>query len=550
MKSPTAALAWEVWQRGRRSALWVLGCVSVSAAVNLSIVERVSSEAARASFSPFFGMLMTLSFLLLMGVFNYTEFSSTKEWHGFPYRLFVLPVPTLKLVALPMFLGVASVELVYVAWIKLVWPHERIVMPEWFAVVLGAYVVFYQTTLWTLAGLRITRLVALSFGGASSIAVACLPMFASQTSSPWFSEKRLIPIITGLAFVAFLMAWASVAGQRRGGGRRLSGIEAFRNQVADLLPRRTKGFSSPAAAQFWFEWRRTGVLLPVSAFILLVIIGPISAAYRTEPQFTVDTLVKILCMPLVLAFAVGKGFIKPDFWSANLSLPTFLAVKPLPAGQFVITKMKVAAWSVAITWLLALGFIALWLPLWADTTNLKRLLFEFRMFYPHSWQAITILYLAGFMVLTWRCLVSGLWVGLSGSRLYYVGSLCLQVIAPSLVLLAFGIWSDSIDEQIRLRPEWVKSVALSAIGWALALAVIFKIWFAVFSWSRITRRRAWRYLLLWSGVTLAFVALAILSRPPFDYHRVERLLVLGAVLLFPLARLGIAPTALTKNRHR
>jgi branched-subunit amino acid transport protein AzlD len=141
MKSPTTALVWEIWQRGRRSALLVLGCVSLCAVVNQCIVERVSNE-ARASFSPFFGMLMLLSFLLLMGIFNYTEFSSTKEWHGFPYRLFVLPVLTLKLVALPMFLGVASVELIYIAWIKLVWTHEQIVMPEWFAVVLGAYVVF------------------------------------------------------------------------------------------------------------------------------------------------------------------------------------------------------------------------------------------------------------------------------------------------------------------------------------------------------------------------------------------------------------------------
>src|SRR4051812_30986438 len=113
MNSPVVALAWEIWQRGRRSAWIVLGCVSACALVNLQILDRLGlTENSRGNFSPFFGLLMTVSFLLLMGIFNFTEFNSTKEWNGFPYRLFVLPVRTWQLVALPMVLGVVSVELV------------------------------------------------------------------------------------------------------------------------------------------------------------------------------------------------------------------------------------------------------------------------------------------------------------------------------------------------------------------------------------------------------------------------------------------------------
>jgi hypothetical protein len=550
MKSPLTALAWEIWHRGRRSIGLVLGCLALCALINLAIVARLPTESARANFAPFFGLLMVLSFLLLMGIFNYTEFNSTREWHGFPYRLFVLPIRTWKLVALPMLLGVVSVELVYFGWIKLVWSREQIIMPGWFAVVLGAYVVFYQTTLWSLAGLRITRMIALGVGGVSGIAVAWLPALGTQVPSPWLAEKRLILLVSGTALLAFLLAWASVCRQRGGGGRRHNRLKTLLDRIADAMPQRTQPFRSAPGAQFWFEWRHTGWLLPASTLLVLAIIGPLSAAYQTEAQFTVNTLIKLLAMPPVLAFAIGKGFIKPQFWSTDLSLPTFLAVKPLPSGDFVITKMKVAALSVALTWLFVLAFIALWLPLWANTANLKQLLFEFRMFYPRSWQTVAALYLAGFMVLSWRCLVSGLWVGLSGSRLYYVGSLALQVIVPSLVLLACGIWSDSIDEAIRTHPDRVKSVALAVIGWALALAVVFKVWLAVFSWQAITPIRTRQYLLLWSGATLGFVALAILSRPPFDFNRVEHLLVLGALLLCPFARLGLAPWSFTRNRHR
>src|SRR5215204_2580869 len=118
MRSPLTALAWEIWRRGRRSAWSVVACTSICALINLGVLAKVqATETGRSSFPVLFGLLMTLSFLLLMGIFNYTEFNSTKEWNGFPYRLFTLPVRTWQLVALPMFLCVTSVELVYLAWI-------------------------------------------------------------------------------------------------------------------------------------------------------------------------------------------------------------------------------------------------------------------------------------------------------------------------------------------------------------------------------------------------------------------------------------------------
>jgi hypothetical protein len=143
-----------------------------------------------------------------------------------------------------------------------------------------------------------------------------------------------------------------------------------------------------------------------------------------------------------------------------------------------------------------------------------------------------------------------LWVGLSGNRLRYIGSICLQIIIPSLVLLAVGIWSDFIDDQIRIHPDKVQAMTLSVIGWGLALAIVSRYWFAVFSWKGIAPRRTRQYLFILSAATLCFVALGILSRPWPDVHRVEHLYVLGALLLFPFARLGLAPLSLERNRHR
>lgn len=551
MNSPIASLAWEIWHRGRRSARLVLGCVALCSLLNLVVVDRLhADQTGLEALQSLFGLLMAVSFLLLMGIFNYTEYNSTKDWNGFPYRLFVLPVRTWQLVAMPILLAVLSVELTYTAWIKLVWTHKQIPLPEWFAVVLGAYVVFYQTTLWCLAGLRIMRIVALSFGGVTVILVGFLPFSAENNPSPWLSEKRLISIMVGLALIAFITSWAIVSRQRCGGGRRRGWIKALVDRISDALPRRTRDFGSPAEAQFWFEWRRVGFLLPVcTAFALLLLFAPVSWAFRTDPGFTVSTVIKTLAVPIILAFVIGKGFIKPEFWSMKLSIPTFLAVQPMPAGQFVASKMKVAALSVAISWLLVLCFLALWLPLWANTLELQKEMFMFRQFYPNSWQVILVLCFAGLAVLTWRCMISGLWVGLSGNRAYYIGSACLQGLIPILALLVIGIWSKDIDSAIQKHPELVKSGSICAIGWLLAFLVIIKIWFAVFSWSDITPRRTRQYLLLWSGATLTFVALALLIDPPLDIYRQEHLYVLAALLFFPMARLGLAPRSLAKNRH-
>jgi hypothetical protein len=211
--------------------------------------------------------------------------------------------------------------------------------------------------------------------------------------------------------------------------------------------------------------------------------------------------------------------------------------------------MKVAAWSVALSWLQVVLFILLWLPGWAATRRVQMWLFLLRQFYPHSWGVILALALAALAALSWRFMVSGMWIGLSGKRFYYFAT-AAQVITPLLLLIACGIWSGAIDAEIHAHPDQVKSAVVRAIAWLLSLAVVAKVWFAVFSWSKITARRTRQYLALWLAVTLGSVALAILAYPPMDTYRQEHLYVLAALSLFPLARLGLAPRAFDGNRHR
>jgi hypothetical protein len=226
-----------------------------------------------------------------------------------------------------------------------------------------------------------------------------------------------------------------------------------------------------------------------------------------------------------------------------------MAVKPLPKGEFVVNKLKVAALSSVLAWVPVLLFLALW-PLWANTNRMEQEMYFFCLKYPHSWLAIFILAIFGLIVLTWRCMIGGLWAGLSGRGIFYYGIPALQLITVSLILLACGIWSNEIDKVCQEHSDLAAGVLLSVLRWGLAVLVICKYWLAVFSWDKISARRTKQYLLIWACVTLALLSLAILADPPFDMYRQVYIYLLAALWIVPFARLGLAPITFARNRHR
>ena len=550
MNSPVTALAWEIWWRGKRTAWLALGCVAICAFINLALLGRLHmSDNSRDIFFTLYRMLMTLSLFLSMGIFNYTEYNSTREWNGFPYRLFTLPVTTWKLVTVPMFLCVAYAELIFFAWIKLVWTREVIPMTGWFAVVLGAYVIFYQTTLWCLAGFKILRIVALSLGGVSSVLIASAPFFATLFHLPWLTERLLMPAVIVLAMISYAIALTAVTRQRYGGGRRWSWTRALGNWLVDALPKRTRDFSSPSAAQFWFEWRRAGWLLPCCVAFVILILLPFSWFRRHDAGFTEFTLIRLLVAPLILALVVGKGFVNCEFWSTNRKLPHFLAARPLSAVEYVEAKMKVAAVSVVVAWLLVFAFLLLWFMLWANVDDLRMEFYLYRIRNPDFWLATGALSCVGLMLVSWRLMVGGLWLGLSGNRSYCVAWSTLQILIPAFVLLAVGICSDTIDHECKTNLVFMQSLAINGLSWGLAILVIAKFWLAAFAWSTAEPGFGRRYCLVWAGGLALFLTLAVLASPFYDPYRITHLCLLAALLGLPLVRIALAPLSFAKNRH-
>jgi hypothetical protein len=545
MRSPTAALLWEIWRRNRVAAAVVVA--ATAAGRLLDFAEQPTDDP-----SSIIALLWMVSFLFLFGIFSCTEAAGTRGIGSFPRRLFTLPVSSLRLAAVPTVAGILAVELLYLLWLA---PLSRggSLSPLFVAVCLAAFMVFFQAVFWTLDRLGPLRLM---IAGAVAVAVAgvgLLPSWPPSPPPPWRTEAAVGTVLAALAVAVFLLTWRHLARVRCGGG----GVRAYRLEpilasAATIWPRPRTRFASPAAAQFWFEWRCSGLVLPVLVGgVLVAVIAPLSWFAQDDASGSLRLLLGTLATPVILAIPVGMAFARPSFWSEDLSVPAFTAIRPLTNEQIVAVRIKVAAASVAISWLLVVGFAAAWLSLWANLDSVSQLAIQWWAFHERSVSSVygmAAAILAAGVVLTWRCMVSRLWSGLSGSRPLFMASVM------SVVLAVFAGMVFAADR----LPGWVLGdpARMAAVVWLLAVAVVAKCGLAAWSWRRTAARGLGQYWLVWAAGTACVLALAMLLwnvvriYVALDIYRFQSLMILAALLAVPLGRIGLAPSSLARNRHR
>ena len=553
MLSPTRALVWEIWLRKRGMIVLLLGVLLTGWLFNHLFVRSLIASGDGLALVHVLNTMFVLSALLVaLAVVSYTEFNPQQDAVGFPQRLFVLPVRSVVLVALPLFVGIVTV--VFVALILTGFEVGSDSMdPAWTALMLGVYMVFHQTILWTLSRLRALRMIVIGVVALIFMIVAAIPSFPEHASS-----KGTVGIsVAGAGILSFLAAWAFVAYQRSGGGSRRNFTESAADQITNTVPRRQRAFASPAAAQFSFEWRRNGTLLPICVGgLLLFVITPLSLALQDHPDAILRIWICVVAMPMVLALPIGKAFSKPDVWSSDLALPSFTAVRPMTTANLVTTKMKVAALSTLVAWGLVIAFVTLWLPLMANTAEVNRIFSLVARQYsevPFGNYPVLILAMLAGLLLTWRFLVAGLWIGLSGNRILFGASAIPYGFAPILVGMGIFLVFGKHDPIFNWARELLSGPEV--LVWIAALAVLAKLSLSFVAWRRVGTAVRWLFVFWLVGTVclLGFAALLwIGSRAPLtgDSSSWRILLFLAALLFIPIARPGFAPYFLHKNRHR
>ena len=549
MRSPTGALLWQIWRHNHQAAWALIGITLVSRLADL-VQHRGPPLPRPAGPGPLNELLAMISFLLLFGIFSYTEPSGDKGVGRFPARLFTLPVSTLRLVAVPMLTGVAATLLLYLTWVGRLTSGGS-TSPLFVAVLLAAFMVLYQTALWTLTRFGALRLVALGAIGMALFGVGVLPSLDGSEASPWRSERVLGGAVALSAVASFLVAWGHIARLRWGGERGPSRLALLLARAVDLLPGWRGRFASPSSAQFWYEWRSGGSVLPaLVSGILFLFVVPLSLLAPGDPGTGAWFVAGAFMTPIVLAVPVGMAFAKPTFWSEELSFPPFVAVRPVSSAEIVATKLRVAAMATLLSWVVVLVVVG-WLLLSVNADWVSLFAIQLWAVHGHSVPVVygiaALVVLAG-IFLTWRFMIVGVWAGHSGSRRLYIWS---------VLLVAFFVVGYLFFGLDRL-PGWLLEdpARMTPVVWTAAITVIVKYWLAARTWRAAPPPLVRRYLAVWLAGTTVFLAFGMafwrVARIYLaqDTWRLQGLLILLALLVMPLARVGLAPALLERNRHR
>jgi hypothetical protein len=107
-------------------------------------------------------------------------------------------------------------------------------------------------------------------------------------------------------------------------------------------------------------------------------------------------------------------------------------------------------------------------------------------------------------------------------------------------------------------PNWLlrDPARLAFVIWVVVVAVVAKCSLAAYAWRGVSPRYLRTYLLIWLVGTASLVALGIVvwgivrMYAPFDVDGLRSAVILVALLAVPLARVGLAPSSLARNRHR
>jgi hypothetical protein len=488
---------------------------------------------------------------LAAGFCNFTDRTRRDGIAGFPRHLFSLPVSTFLAVTCAFVGGVLSVVGIYLVWATIVLqPLDIALLVRWPATLIAAGVVFYQAIIWCLCGFRLTRIISLSLVATTLVGIGCVPTLNPPTNL-WASEARLSAILLGLMALAYVATVVTVDVQRRGGARGWAGVQPWIDSLTRAIPRRRTPLRSADTALFWMEWRRSGLVLPAAVTVLMaLILGPVLWFTGREQEETLWAEMWLAIAPLLIAFPVGLGFGKPDFWSLDITLSPFFAARPVSSGQLLAAKLKAAACSALLAWAILLLIAPLWIYLYCDTKHWRDLWIQSGFLYsPTSHWVLPILAVICAVLITWSLLVRNIWLGFSGRPGFYYSLSGIGLTAFVWAFFFFVWWLDhprSRGDRIVGMMQWMP--------WALAAAVTIKVWIATWLVEELKRRRfvsvsgIAAYAGAWLAASACLVLYAWLLAPQVEYFRNTAMLI--GLCAIPAVSIAIAPFTIAWNRHQ
>ena len=544
MRSPAAAIAWEFRQRHRWGLRALAGYLLALAIIKIAIVASGQLVTFHSPERLALVVVVPLSttFLYFLAVFSYGLAGDLAARHSmYPARTFALPVTSGALAGWPMLYGTVAIATLWASTrLSGIWPAEFDVPVVWPALLSASLLAWTQALTWMpypLPGMRVIVMV-LWLSAIDAVVMVALEYKAR--------EAVMFAILAPHVPLAYLAARYAVARGRRGD------VPDWRRLLPGLAPlegapgRWRDHFASPARAQAWFEWRRHGRSLPVLVGILLPF--QLGLLFIIEsPAILFDTLLGVLITPPFMAGFVAATVSRPNPSSRDsYGVSPFVATRPLSTAALIAAPLKVTVWSTVAAWLLVVVGTSLALLVSGSSGVVIGRAYQLRdaIGTPRT-IAVALLAAWGLVSWTWKRLVQGLYVGLTGREWLIKGHVFL-----TLSLLCAG---GPVLYWLGEHPA-ARAAIWNAIPWSLGVLACIKMSGATWTVIRLseTRMVSDRAMVVgaacWCAAVLALYALLVWF---FDSPLVPRhMLAAVAILAMPLARLSAAPLALAWNRHR
>jgi hypothetical protein len=413
---------------------------------------------------------------------------------------------------------------------------------------MAAIVAWLQATSWMPFWLPFAR-VAASVGIVSTIIA-----FVIAAPALGFAQPALIGgLLAAWSVVAALMAVGGVARARRGDGTVAPWVGRHASGRAQVPERRP--FLSAQRAQIWLELRRNCTMLAgfVVSAAMLMLFPPLLAGRSPSPLYAGGIMIHpqlllmtvVLGSPVFLAGALAGNLGKPDAWSKSLTIPSFLAARPMEGSALIAAKLKATALSVAIIWVIVLAILAIDCLLphsYSEPESMAHLLLRHAT--PHR-VALAAALIGALMLITWLNVIKAFVFPLYG-RAWLVNTAGFGMLGIYMALGCVGYlaWLHPGSRTAMLNGAPTALWILLAAKIATAALVVRA--------SRQHRVATGAQLIAWTTTWLLAVALVfslVCWLAPAVRHSLP-LLAPGIALALPYNQLIAMPLAWHHNRHR
>ena len=544
MHSPAIAIAWEIWRKNRW-ALWSVGALVPASFILASLFGNVVREIVYLF--EFFAVLMSTA--ILFWSFSFMEMDAGGRHSGFPSRMFVLPVRTMRLVSYPVIYGIGTILAVYAVWVGAISLQWKVKVP-WETIlcetsVLTAMMVSIQAIVWALHRFNFTRMIVL-IGVVTGLGL--FGLFALDPAEG-VNRTRLTIVSAAIALAAYVGALMAVEHDRR--GELLGWLDRFYQTVPNVLPGRRKLFASFEQAQFWMEWRRRGWLLSCWGMLmaLSLVLWPLSTALFLDSTRMLFNLASLPILTLWFTATMGMQLAKSDLWSPGLGLHPITAMRPISTGEVVMAKLKVAGVATVSGLILSALLAMPAMQAVGGPAHLNEDVLHFWSRFPieHAallhWAGNPVVVLTAIGV-TWHVMVQGMCPALTGRVRKNIWAVGLGMSLFGIVAFTSG-WL--LQHPNRL-PEF-----LAVLPWITGAILVWKWVTAAAAFLRAYRgtlysRNQWKWLLtVWIALTVGVAVSAYLACAA---NQIPTAIILFlAVWLLPGGELAVCAENLAQNRH-